>query len=323
MGFAAARDALFAGEIVNPSEGRAADACRRARQRRAGRASTSPRRGAQRMRALVDAIEAGAFGDVTGILHIGIGGSALGPALLVDALGRDVGDARRALPVEHRRRGVRRCGEAARSGDDPGRRRVEDLHHRRDADQPRRGAGVAARRRRRRSRRPGDRGDRQARSGGRAGRRRNPHPASSARASAAAIRCGRRSAYRPRWRSAGMRSRHCSKARPRWTAISASPTPREQRAAARRLRRPLLCRAAAAARRARVFAYDERLRLLPFYLQQLEMESNGKSVTTRRQAGRHADRAGHLGRHRHRRAARGVPAAPPGHASSCRSNSSP
>jgi glucose-6-phosphate isomerase len=29
-----------------------------------------------------------------------------------------------------------------------------------------------------------------------------------------------------------------------------------------------------------VFAYDERLRLLPFYLQQLEMESNGKSVTS-------------------------------------------
>jgi glucose-6-phosphate isomerase len=42
----------------------------------------------QRMRALVDAIEAGAFGDVTGLLHIGIGGSALGPELLVDALGR-------------------------------------------------------------------------------------------------------------------------------------------------------------------------------------------------------------------------------------------
>src|SRR5690606_33035698 len=29
-----------------------------------------------------------------------------------------------------------------------------------------------------------------------------------------------------------------------------------------------------------VFAYDERLRLLPFYLQQLEMESNGKRVKT-------------------------------------------
>jgi glucose-6-phosphate isomerase len=85
--FATARDALFAGEIVNASEGRPATHV-------AERGSGAPvdvdlataRR--QRMRALVDAIEAGAFGDVTGILHIGIGGSVLGPALLVDALGR-------------------------------------------------------------------------------------------------------------------------------------------------------------------------------------------------------------------------------------------
>ena len=95
MGFAAARDALFAGDIVNPSEGRPATHV-------AERGSGAPddvdlataRR--QRMRALVDAIEAGAFGDVTGILHIGIGGSVLGPALLVDALGR------RASPLEVR-----------------------------------------------------------------------------------------------------------------------------------------------------------------------------------------------------------------------------
>ena len=86
-GFAAARNALFAGEIVNASEGRPATHI-------AERGSGAPedvdvataRR--QRMRALVDAIEAGAFGDITGILHIGIGGSVLGPALLVDALGR-------------------------------------------------------------------------------------------------------------------------------------------------------------------------------------------------------------------------------------------
>jgi glucose-6-phosphate isomerase len=86
-GFAAARDALFAGDAVNTSEGRAATHV-------AERGSGSPddvdlataRR--QRMRALVDAIEAGAFGDITGVLHIGIGGSVLGPALLVDALGR-------------------------------------------------------------------------------------------------------------------------------------------------------------------------------------------------------------------------------------------
>ena len=43
------------------------------------------------MRVLVDAIEGGAFGDVHGLLHIGIGGSALGPDLLLDALGRDIG----------------------------------------------------------------------------------------------------------------------------------------------------------------------------------------------------------------------------------------
>ena len=36
---------------------------------------------------------------------------------------------------------------------------------------------------------------------------------------------GRTSA--PRWRWAGTRSRNCSKARPRWTAISASPSRRD------------------------------------------------------------------------------------------------
>src|SRR6185503_1199040 len=87
MGFLAAREALFGGAIVNPSEGRPATHV-------AERGSGAPdvvdlataRR--QRMRALVDAIEGGAFGAVTGILHIGIGGSVLGPALLVDSLGR-------------------------------------------------------------------------------------------------------------------------------------------------------------------------------------------------------------------------------------------
>src|SRR3546814_1345264 len=39
-----------------------------------------------------------------------------------------------------------------------------------------------------------------------------------------------------------------------------------------------------------VFAYDERLLLLPDYLQQLEMESNGKSVTFTREADRESTR---------------------------------
>jgi glucose-6-phosphate isomerase len=86
-GFAAARDALFGGGIVNASEGRAAT---HLAERGSGAPDdvqlASERR--QRMRALIDAVEVGAFGDVTGVLHIGIGGSVLGPALLVDALGR-------------------------------------------------------------------------------------------------------------------------------------------------------------------------------------------------------------------------------------------
>src|SRR3546814_3678336 len=44
-----------------------------------------------RMRALIDAVEAEAFGPVRHILHVGIGGSALGPHLLIDALGRQAG----------------------------------------------------------------------------------------------------------------------------------------------------------------------------------------------------------------------------------------
>ena len=87
MGFAEARDKLFAGDVVNPSENRPAT---HIAERGSGATEdvdlATARR--QRMRALVDAIEAGAFGDLTGILHIGIGGSVLGPALLVDALGR-------------------------------------------------------------------------------------------------------------------------------------------------------------------------------------------------------------------------------------------
>ncbi|GLR48399.1 glucose-6-phosphate isomerase [Sphingomonas astaxanthinifaciens] len=85
--YAAALERLVAGEVINPTEGRAAEHL-------AERGTGSPDAVAlaaqrhSRMRALIDAIEAGAFGDITGVLHIGIGGSALGPALLVDALGR-------------------------------------------------------------------------------------------------------------------------------------------------------------------------------------------------------------------------------------------
>ena len=82
------RDALFAGEIVNPTEKRAAE---HSAERGEGAAESvaQARRFHARMRTLVDAIEAEAFGPVRHILHVGIGGSALGPDFVVDALGRD------------------------------------------------------------------------------------------------------------------------------------------------------------------------------------------------------------------------------------------
>ena len=86
-GFEEARDRLFDGSIVNVTEGRAAEhTAERGLGASDSVALAADRR--ERTRALVDAIEAGAFGDVTGVLHIGIGGSALGPKLLIDALGR-------------------------------------------------------------------------------------------------------------------------------------------------------------------------------------------------------------------------------------------
>ena len=87
-GFARERDRLFAGEVVNATEERAAE-------HTAERGQGAPESVQQakalhaRMRALIDAIEAGALGPIRHILHVGIGGSALGPDLLIDALGRE------------------------------------------------------------------------------------------------------------------------------------------------------------------------------------------------------------------------------------------
>ena len=88
MDFAGRRAALFEGEVVNPTEGRAAE---HTAQRGVGRESSVDEAGAlhARMRALVDGINAGLLGEVRHLIHIGIGGSALGPALAIDALARD------------------------------------------------------------------------------------------------------------------------------------------------------------------------------------------------------------------------------------------
>ncbi|MFL6722681.1 MAG: glucose-6-phosphate isomerase [Sphingomicrobium sp.] len=83
-----ARDCLFSGEIVNRTEKRpATHVAERGQGNPQDNFLAAERH--QRMRSMVDAIEGGAFGEIDSILHIGIGGSALGPDLVIDALGRD------------------------------------------------------------------------------------------------------------------------------------------------------------------------------------------------------------------------------------------
>lgn len=84
----AAKAALFSGAAINVTEKRAAE---HTAERGTGDADAVSHARAlqQRMRGLVEAIDAGLMGDIRHILHIGIGGSALGPKLLIDALGRD------------------------------------------------------------------------------------------------------------------------------------------------------------------------------------------------------------------------------------------
>ena len=88
MDFAGKREALLSGAVVNATEGRAAE---HTAQRGIGKETTVEESQAlhARMGSLVDAIHAGALGDIKHLIHIGIGGSALGPALAVDALARD------------------------------------------------------------------------------------------------------------------------------------------------------------------------------------------------------------------------------------------
>ncbi|GMM92910.1 glucose-6-phosphate isomerase [Qipengyuania sp. MTN3-11] len=88
-GFADKRAALLSGEKVNVTEGRAAT---HTAERGTGKDSDVEEADAlhRRMKLLVEAIHGGALGDVRHLIHVGIGGSALGPALAVDALTRDL-----------------------------------------------------------------------------------------------------------------------------------------------------------------------------------------------------------------------------------------
>jgi glucose-6-phosphate isomerase len=84
----ASRAALFDGALINNTEGRAAT---HMAERGVGNpaAADEAERFHERMQMLVEAIHEGLLGDVKSLIHIGIGGSALGPALAIDALARE------------------------------------------------------------------------------------------------------------------------------------------------------------------------------------------------------------------------------------------
>ncbi len=79
---------LFGAEIVNPTEERAAT---HSAERGSGDdiAVDNAKMLRNRMYALIGAIDSGLFGEIKHLIHIGIGGSALGPDMLCDALARN------------------------------------------------------------------------------------------------------------------------------------------------------------------------------------------------------------------------------------------
>ena len=86
--FGSKRKALLGGETVNITEGRSAT---HTAQRGVGADADVEEASAlhHRMKLLVEAIHEGTFGEINNLIHIGIGGSALGPALAVRALAYD------------------------------------------------------------------------------------------------------------------------------------------------------------------------------------------------------------------------------------------
>ena len=310
MGFAAARDALFAGHVVNASEGRAATHV-------AERGSGAPddvdlataRR--QRMRALVDAIEAGAFGDVTGVLHIGIGGSVLGPALLVDALGRRSA----TLTVRFLSNIDGAAFDDAVAPLDPATTLVvvasktfttletlTNLQATRDwlreagVDDPD-GRVIAVTAKPEAALDQGVDETRILQFGEGVGGR---YSLWSSVGVTAALALGW-DAFEALLEGAAEIDRHFRFAEP------SQNVPLIAAFADRLYVEQLGCQTRS------VFAYDERLRLLPFYLQQLEMELNGKSVTKDGAPVEHPTAPVTWGGTGHGRAACGVPAASPGH----------
>jgi glucose-6-phosphate isomerase len=119
MDFVGARRVLLEGGMANASEGRAAE---HTAQRGIGDGEAVALAQAlhARMAGLVEAIHKGLLGEVRHLIHIGIGGSALGPALAIDALARPVNGGGGAMVDVHVVSNIDGCAlEAAFARCDP------------------------------------------------------------------------------------------------------------------------------------------------------------------------------------------------------------
>lgn len=87
LNFPAWRDRLINGDLVNETEGQAAE---HLAERGTGALHSLAMAKAyhEKMAALADKVDSGHFGVIRHVIHVGIGGSGLGPQLLIDALGR-------------------------------------------------------------------------------------------------------------------------------------------------------------------------------------------------------------------------------------------
>ena len=267
------RDRLFAGDIVNASEGRAAT---HVAERGSGAGAAAAAVGQAAMRSLVERVRAS---DVAHVLHIGIGGSALGPALLVDALGRDGAPKASGPAVEIVANIDGIALEAACARCDPARTLIvivsktftttETMTNAASAlawlaahgiaDPRARTVAVTAAPDRARTWGAADVLPFAETVGGR-------YSLWSAVGLPFALRCGW-GAWEALLDGAKAMDRHFAQAPD--AANAPLLAAKLDVWSARYLKRPVRG----------VFAYDERLRLLPSFLQQLEMESNGKSVT--------------------------------------------
>ena len=237
-----------------------------------------------RMGSFADRVRDGSWQGATGrrirtVVNIGIGGSDLGPAMAAQAP-RRLPPPRPdgSLRVQRRRRRHRRHARRPRPGRDAVRRVVQDVHDDRDAHERAHGARVARRRARRGCRRRALRRrlDERRRGGGVRHRHRQHVRLLGVGRRALLGRLGDRPV--PHARSSDpTASPSCCTGSTSSTSTSAPP---------RRRPTPRCCSGSSGSGTATssgfatkaVLPYAEELARFPAYLQQLDMESNGKSV---------------------------------------------